>query len=157
MIEELLDFVGFTFILAHCRLLFNLSSHLLVYGVVDVMVVMSMKAHIGGRHGPPCNFFSPTTHFEALIMTSIAILKANGEIVRPAMIPISSCCHPVVYSAVVKQSWLKLQAVMNGPTHTRKSGALRPPASVAAAYPATTPLLVVPCLNFHLLEGAVKV
>ena len=45
---------------------------------------------------------------------------------------------------------------MNGPSHTRNSGALRLPASVAAAYPATAMSLVVLSLNFHLLEGAVK-
>ena len=46
------------------------------------------------------------------------------------------------------QGGIKLQAVMNGPSHTCKSGVLRPPASVTAIYPATAPSLVVPCLNF---------
>ena len=56
------------------------NCNLLVHGAVNVMVVMSsMKALIGGRHGPPCNLSPPTTHFEALIMTSIATVKVSGD------------------------------------------------------------------------------
>ena len=48
--------------------------------------------------------FPTQDHCEALIMTSIAIVKANGVIAHPSIKPISSCCHIFMYSAVVKQS-----------------------------------------------------
>ena len=86
----------------------SFPSSRLVHAAVVVrvvrVVVSSMYAWIGGRwilflvHSPP------TTHFEVLMMTSMAIVKARGEIVQPAMMPTSRRCHDVVKSAVVKHS-----------------------------------------------------
>ena len=64
--------------------------------------------HIGGNHRPNCSHCSPATNFEALIMNSIATVKANGEMVHPAMMLISSGCQAVVKSDVVRlnyRSW----------------------------------------------------
>ncbi|GAA6095502.1 uncharacterized [Tachysurus ichikawai] len=45
-----------------------------------------------------------TTHFEALIMIPIAIMKANREMVHPAIMPTSSGCQHVVKPDVVMQN-----------------------------------------------------
>ena len=59
---------------------------------------------MGGSRVPVVSRSPPTTHLEALMMTSIAMVKANGEMVHPAIMPISMRCHVVVKSGVVKQS-----------------------------------------------------
>ena len=38
---------------------------------------------------PSCSLSPQPTHLDALIMTSIAMVKANSEMVHPAMMPIS--------------------------------------------------------------------
>jgi len=62
------------------------------------MVVMSsMYALIGGQAKR-----SPPTHLDALMNTSIAMVKANGEMVHPAIIPTSKHCHAVLNFEVEK-------------------------------------------------------
>ncbi len=55
---------------------------------------------MGGRRSPDLSFCPPTTHREARMMTSIAIVNARGEMVHPAIIPISTRCHAVVQSPI---------------------------------------------------------
>jgi len=51
------------------------------------MVVMSsMYDRIGGSRIPEAKSSPPTTHLDALMITSIAIVKASGEMVHPAII-----------------------------------------------------------------------
>lgn len=71
------------------------SSYLVDAAVVVSVVMLSMYALIGGRRSPALVRSPPTTHFEALMMTSMAIVKAKGETVQPAMMPTSKCCHAV--------------------------------------------------------------
>lgn len=60
----------------------------------------------GGGRGIRPGFISspPATYREARMMTSIAIVKAKGEIVHPAMMPTSKACHAVSNSSIKRQS-----------------------------------------------------
>jgi len=44
-----------------------------------------MYALIGGSRIPEAKRFPPTTHLNALMIASIAIVKASGEMVHPAI------------------------------------------------------------------------
>ncbi len=104
-IEMLRDLFGLIFIRAHLMFSCSFPSSRLVHPAVVVRMVMSsMYARIGGRRIPFLVRSPPTTHLEALMMTSMAIVKARGEIVQPAMMPTSTRCHDVVKSAVVKHN-----------------------------------------------------
>lgn len=94
--EMLRDLLGLIFIRDHLMFSCSFPSSYLVDAAVVVSVVMlSMYALIGGRRSPALVRSPPTTHFEALMMTSMAIVKAKGETVQPAMMPTSKCCHAV--------------------------------------------------------------
>jgi len=45
---------------------------------------------------------TPTTHLDALMITSIAMVKYSGEMVHPAIIPTSKHCHAVLNFGVEK-------------------------------------------------------
>lgn len=63
--------------------------------MVEVKVNMSpMLVRIGGIHCLYCKYFPPMTHLDAEIIPSIPIVKANGEMVHPAI-------HCTVLSMVV--------------------------------------------------------
>lgn len=99
----LLDLVGLNCIRAYSMLLVNLPNNRLVQATVVVMVVMSsMNALIGGSRIPEANRSPPTTHFDALMITYIATVKASGEMVHPAIIPTSRHCHVVLHFEVEK-------------------------------------------------------
>jgi hypothetical protein len=68
----------------------------------------SIYAWIGGRRIPFLAHSAPT-HLEALMMTSLAIVKAMGEIVQPAVMPTFRRFHEVVKSAVMKHSCRSLK------------------------------------------------
>ena len=103
--EMLRDFDGFIFMRAQLMFSSSFPSSFLVHGAVVVRVVMSsIKALRGGRRVPKLSRCPPTTHFDARMITSIAIVKARGEMVHPAMMPTSKDCQDVVKSAVVKQN-----------------------------------------------------
>ena len=105
IIEMLLDLVGLNCIHAHSMLLISLPNNRLVQATVVVMIVMSsMYALIGGSRIPEAKRSPPTTHFDALIITSIAMVKASGEMMHPAIIPVYRHCHVVVNSEVEKQN-----------------------------------------------------
>ena len=71
----LLDFDGLILILAHVVLSSSFPSNRLVHGAVMVRVVMSaMLALIGVNRTLDFCRSPPATHFEALIITSIAIM-----------------------------------------------------------------------------------
>lgn len=83
--------------------LWSLSRRRLVHGFVAVIVIMLfIYALIGGR-SKRCH---PTTHLDAWLIISIAMVNARGEIVQPTIIPISRCCQ-----AVVLQNWRFLKYV----------------------------------------------
>jgi len=44
----------------------------------------------------------PTTHLDVLMITSIAMVKASGEMLHPAIIPTSKHCHVVLNFGVEK-------------------------------------------------------
>ena len=50
----------------------------------------AIKAWMGANRVLSCSLSPSTTHLDALIITSIAMVTANGEIVHPAMIAISN-------------------------------------------------------------------
>jgi len=56
----------------------------------------SMYALIGGSHIPEAKHSPPTTHLDALMIISIAMVKASEEMVHPAIIPTSKHCHAVL-------------------------------------------------------------
>lgn len=63
-----------------------------MHGFVAVIFVMSsMYALIRGRHSPFSKCSLPTTNCETQLMNSIAMVKARGEMVQPAVMPTSSC------------------------------------------------------------------
>lgn len=104
--EMVLHLLGLIFILAHVMFWWSFSRSLLVQGTVVVSVVISsIKARIGGNHWPNCSRPPPATHLEALIKSSIAIVKANGEMVHPTMMPTSRDLHAVVKLGVVRQNY----------------------------------------------------
>jgi len=49
-----------------------------------------MHALIGGSRIPEAKHSPPTTHLDALMITSIDMVKASGEMVHPAIIPTSN-------------------------------------------------------------------
>lgn len=53
---------------------------------------------MGGSRCSDCSRSSPMTHLEAQMFNSIAVVKARGEMVHPAIIPTSNDCLDVVYS-----------------------------------------------------------
>jgi hypothetical protein len=55
---------------------------------------------IGGSRIPEAKRSPPTTHLDALMITSM--VKASGEMVHPAIIPTSKHCHVVLNSGVEK-------------------------------------------------------
>jgi len=74
-----------------------------VHATVVVMVVMSsMYALIGGSHIPEAKCSPRTTHLDALMITSIVMVKASGEMLHPAIIPTSKHCHAVLNFGVEK-------------------------------------------------------
>lgn len=73
--------------------------------VADMVVMSSMYALIGGRRRLVFISRPPTTHLDALMMSSFDIVKARGEMVQPATMPIVSCCQAVVFPCVVTQNW----------------------------------------------------
>lgn len=84
---------------------YSFESRRLVHAAVVVSVVMSsMYARIGGSRSPFFVRSPPITHLEGLIMTSMAIVKARGEIVQPDIMPTSRRCHMLVKSGVVKHN-----------------------------------------------------
>ncbi len=104
-IEMLRDLFGLIFIWAHLMFSCSFPSSRLVLAAVVVRVVMSsMYAWIGGRWIQFLVRSPPSTHLEALMMTSMAIVKARGKIVQAAMMPTSMHCHDVGNLAVVKHS-----------------------------------------------------
>jgi len=93
-----LDLEDLNFIRAHSILSVNLPNNRLVQATVVVMFVMSsMYALIGGSRISP-----PTTHLDDLMITSIAMVKASGEMVHPAIIPTSKHFHVVLNSGETK-------------------------------------------------------
>lgn len=85
--EMFRDLLGLIFIWAHLMFSCSFESRRLVHAAVMVSVVMSsMYAWIGGSQSPFLVRSPPTTHLEALMMTSMAIDKAWGEIVQPAYV-----------------------------------------------------------------------
>ena len=69
----------------------NFLSSRLVQGMVEVRVVISsMYALMGGSRRPGVSCSPPTTHRDARMITSMAMVKANGEMVHPAMMPTPS-------------------------------------------------------------------
>jgi len=86
-IEMLLDLEGLNCICAHSILSVNFPNNRLVQATLVVMVVMSsMYVLIGGSRIPEAKCSLPTTHFDALMITSIAMVKASGEMVHPVII-----------------------------------------------------------------------
>lgn len=75
------------------------SSHLVDAEVVVSVVMLSTYALIGGRWNPALVRSPTTTHFEALMMTSMAKEKAKVETAQPAMMPTYKRCHAVLKSA----------------------------------------------------------
>jgi len=61
-------------------------------------VMSSMYALIGGSRIPEAKRSPHTTHLNALMITSITMVKASGEMVHPAIIPTSKRCHVVLNS-----------------------------------------------------------
>jgi len=61
-----------------------------------------MYALICGSRIPEAKRSPPTTHLDALMIISIAMVKANEEMVHPAIIPTSKHCHAVLNSGVEK-------------------------------------------------------
>lgn len=55
-----------------------------------------MYALTGGSLRPDLMCYLPATHRDALMITSMAIVKASREMVLPAMVPTFRCCHAVV-------------------------------------------------------------
>ena len=58
-----------------------------------------------------------TTHLKSLMMTSIGMVKPKGEMVNPAIIPISNRCHTIINPRVVKQLQIleiKFDKIRNG-------------------------------------------
>lgn len=92
-IEMLHDLFNLIFIRAHLMFFCSFPSSRLVHAAVVVRVVKSsMYARIGGRRIPFLVLSPPTTHLEALMMTSMAIVKA---IVHCQVLPWCSevgCC-----------------------------------------------------------------
>lgn len=91
------------------------------------MVMSSMQVRMGGSQCPDCRHSPPMTHLEARMITSIAMVKAWGEMVHPAIIPTSNDCHDVVYSVVVEdvqncRSWKEVVSdqVCDGRWHMEK-------------------------------------
>lgn len=92
-----LDLDGLNFILAALMFSWSFSRRRLVHGAVVVMVVRSsIKALMDGRQLPGVRCSPPTTHFDDLMMTLIAMVNANGDMVHLAIMPISRWCHAVV-------------------------------------------------------------
>uniref|UniRef100_UPI003AAC2FBD heat shock factor protein 2 n=1 Tax=Centroberyx gerrardi TaxID=166262 RepID=UPI003AAC2FBD len=77
-----------------------LSSRMVHALVVVSVVISSMYALMGGSRRPGFSCSPPTTHRDAQMMTSMAMVKASGEMVHPAMMPTSRRCHAVVYSVL---------------------------------------------------------
>lgn len=76
------------------RDLMGLNSRRLVHALVVAIVVMSsVYTLIGGRLSPLFNRSPPTTHRDARMISSIAMVNASGDMVQPAIIPISRCCQ----------------------------------------------------------------
>lgn len=68
---------------------------------VQALVMMSvfrsfMYALTGGSLRPGLMGCLPTIHWDALMITSTAMVKGYEEVVQPAMISTSRCCHTVV-------------------------------------------------------------
>jgi len=102
-IKMLLDLEGLNCIHAHSILSVNFPNNRLVQATVVVMVVMSsMYALTGGSRIPEAKRSPPTTHLDALMITYIAMIKASGEKVHPAIIPTSKHCHVVLNFGVEK-------------------------------------------------------
>ncbi len=97
--EILRDLLGLISIRAHLMFPWSLYNSRLVHALVVVMVVMSsIYALIGGSRSPLFRRSPPTTQRDARIINSIAMVKASGEMVQPAIMPISKCCQAVVLS-----------------------------------------------------------
>jgi len=59
-----------------------------------------MHALVGGSCIPEAKRSPPTIQIDALMITSIAMVKASGEMVHPAIIPTSKHYHIVLNSGV---------------------------------------------------------
>lgn len=90
IMEIFRDLLGLIFMPVQLILLWSFSNNHLVHGFVVFMVVMwSIYALIGSKGRPCSNLSPPTTHADARMITSIAIVNAKAEVVQPAIIPIS--------------------------------------------------------------------
>jgi len=98
-----LDLEGLNSVFAHSILSINLPKNRLVQGTVVVMVVMSsMHALIGGSRIPEAKHSPPTAHLDALMIISIPMVKASGEMVHSVIIPTSKHFHVLLNSGVKK-------------------------------------------------------
>lgn len=93
-IERLRDLMGLNSIRAHLMFSWSLPSRRLVHAlVVAIIVMLSIYTLIGGRLSPLFNRSPPTTHQDTRMISSIAMVNASGDMVQPAIIPISRCCQ----------------------------------------------------------------
>ena len=102
IMDILLDLLTLNSIPAHVKFECSLFSSLLAHLMVGV--ISSIEPRRGGRRCPVLNCSPPITYLDACIITSIAIMKANGDIVHPTIIPTSNNCWSIVYSGVVRQN-----------------------------------------------------
>lgn len=108
--EMLRDFSGLISIHTHLMLPWSLPSRHLVHALVDIIVVMSsIKRPDRGKHSLLFRCTPPATHHETRIISSIAMVKASGEMVQPAIMPIPRHCQTVVLSWSVTQNWRSWQ------------------------------------------------
>ena len=63
-----------------------------------------MHALTGGSLRPGLMRYLSTSHLDALMITSMAMVKASGVLEQLTMILISKCCHAMEYFAVDKHS-----------------------------------------------------
>lgn len=98
--QMFLALAGLNLILAPLTFSWSFSKRHLVYGaVIVVRVILSILALMGGRRTPQISLSPPTTHLDALMMTSITMVNANGEM-HPAIMPY---LHTVQSSGKVRQ------------------------------------------------------